>query len=81
MVWVNVIPKRTSSTLGMSIRRMAGWSLVLAGGAYALAWLLLPLAWAGTTALAILLSATLFAIARTAWLLRRQRGLPPSQSG
>jgi hypothetical protein len=81
VVFANVVPKQAGSVLGMGIRRMTGWSLVLAGIGYCAAWLFLPLAWAGTAALAMLLCATVFALARTAWLLMKQRRIPPSQTG
>jgi hypothetical protein len=80
IVFANVIPKQSSSRLGMAIRRMAGWSLVLGGLGYALAWLLLPLAVAGNAALAMLLAATVFALVRGAWLMK-QRTAPPSRTG
>lgn len=77
----NVIPKQASSGLGLRLLRTAGWSLSIGGIAYALVWLLVPLAHASRSALLVLLAALAFATGRIGWLLwrqRRERTMPPA---
>jgi hypothetical protein len=59
-------------------RRVAGWSLTLAGLAYAGLWAFAPLAVADIAATAVVASATLLTIGYGAWALlacRRQTGI------
>lgn len=64
MFFANVIPKRAASASGLALRRVLGWTLVLGGLAYALAWLLLPLDYASDAAMAMLFAAVIYAISR-----------------
>jgi hypothetical protein len=66
----NAIPKalaarsRCSAAAEQAARRFAGWSLVLGGLGYALAWLLAPIGLANLIAGAILATALLLAVLR-----------------
>jgi hypothetical protein len=72
VVYANAIPKllvararlRCSPAQDQAARRFAGWSLVLGGAAYMLAWLLAPLAIAGLLGGALLACALLVAVLR-----------------
>ena len=72
VVYSNAIPKllvgsmsqRCSPAADQAARRFAGWSLVLGGIAYMLAWLLAPLELAGLIGGALLAAALLLAVAR-----------------
>ena len=70
--YANVIPKvlaartrsRCSAAADQAARRFAGWSLVLGGLGYALAWLLAPIGLANLLSGAILATALLLAVVR-----------------
>lgn len=81
VVFANVIPKQASSARGLALRRSAGWALVLGGAGYALAWLLLPLAYANQAALLMLLAALIYTAVRIAWSTLKHRPAPPGRSG
>ncbi|MES2130157.1 MAG: hypothetical protein V4463_23040 [Pseudomonadota bacterium] len=74
----NVIPKRASFARPLQVRRIAGWSLVLSGLAYALCWLLLPLGVGGDAALACLMAGCLYGLARICWICFVRRTVPPT---
>ena len=75
----NGIPKQVSSARGLVVLRIAGWAFVLGGVGYALAWLALPLRYAGDVAIAALVAAMAYAALRIV-LYRRGRGssVPPT---
>jgi hypothetical protein len=56
VVLANTIPKRVISARGLTMLRVGAWALVLGGVGYALAWLLLPLPYADTAALFVMLA-------------------------
>jgi hypothetical protein len=72
VVYSNAIPKllvgstalRCSPAADQAARRFAGWSLVLGGIGYTLAWLLAPLDMAGLIGGAVLATSLLLAVAR-----------------
>lgn len=76
----NVIPKRAGSASNLAIRRIGGWALVLGGLGYALASLLLPLAYANSAAPLIMVFAMAYAVARVFWFIRKSRSIPPPLS-
>lgn len=76
----NVIPKRAGSACSLGIRRIGGWALVLGGLGYALASLLLPLAYANDAALLVMVIAMTYAMARVFWFIRKNRSIPPTRS-
>jgi len=63
-----------------SVQRFAGWSFVLAGLAYAAAWLVLPEQQAGTVATLICLFSVILVILRCAWAFKAPSKLPPPSS-
>lgn len=73
----NAIPKALaplaaqscSDSRAQSVRRFTGWSFVLAGVAYAIAWLALPAAQAGTVSTLACLSAVVLVALRCGWAL------------
>lgn len=55
MWFANVVPKKISAAgRGLATRRAVGWTMLLSGLGYTLAWLWLPLAYAADTAMALL---------------------------
>ncbi|MEJ7805849.1 MAG: hypothetical protein WKG03_08020, partial [Telluria sp.] len=72
VAYSNAIPKalvararlRCAPAQDQATRRFAGWSLVLGGVGYILAWLLAPIQWAGLTGGAVLACALLLAVIR-----------------
>jgi hypothetical protein len=50
-----------------AMRRFAGWSLVLGGAAYAVAWIAAPLAHANLISASLLATALLLVVVRHAW--------------
>lgn len=62
--------QRCAPAAAQSVQRFSGWTLMLAGLAYAAAWLALPVAQAGGTATAICFFAVLLVAARLAWAMR-----------
>lgn len=75
VVYANAIPKaiaacarsRRSAAQEQAARRFAGWSMVLGGIGYMLAWLAAPLALANLLAGCILAAALLLAVLRYVW--------------
>ena len=78
VVYANAVPKALSPLLQMrdaaeeqAMRRFTGWSLVLGGTAYAVAWVIAPLESANLIA-ATLLGVSLFlVVARFVWAMTR----------
>ncbi|MDL2357301.1 MAG: hypothetical protein QFF03_18765 [Pseudomonadota bacterium] len=81
VAFANVIPKRAGSARTQALRRVAGWALVLGGLGYALAWLLMPLAYANLAALLVLLLGFAYAAARIGWSLLKHRPATPQRPG
>lgn len=81
VAFANVIPKQVGSARGLALRRIAGWALVLGGLGYALAWLLMPLAYANVTALLVLLLGLTYATVRIIWSLLKHRPTTPPRPG
>lgn len=77
VVYANVIPKRATCPRALAMLRAVGWALVLGGLGYALAWIFLPLPYAGAAAMAAVLAALAFAITRVAWFAIKHRSTPP----
>lgn len=77
VMFANVIPKHATCPRALSMLRAVGWALVLGGLGYALAWIFLPLAYANGAAMAALLAALAFAIARFAWFALKRSSTPP----
>ncbi len=75
IAYANVVPKtlvplvrlRGDPAREQALRRFAGWSLLLGGLVYALAWLLAPLQYARAIAIAGLGTATLLVVLRCLW--------------
>jgi hypothetical protein len=59
----NNIPKQIISARGLTMLRKGGWALVLGGLGYAGAWLVLPLRFADTAALLVMLAGVLTCVA------------------
>jgi len=81
VLYANSVPKilaplarqRCNPAVEQSLRRFCGWSLVLGGAGYVIAWLAAPIAWANLAA-AISLGLALCAfLLRCAWSLFRPR--------
>lgn len=60
----NTIPKQAGSARALAMRRAVGWAMVLGGLGHALAWLLLPMAYAGEVAVFVMLLAVGWAAVR-----------------
>jgi hypothetical protein len=75
--FANAIPKQVSSARGLAMLRAIGWALVLGGVGYAMAWLLMPLAYASRAAMLMLLCAVTYAVARVGWHILRRPPVPP----
>ena len=81
MVFSNLAPKTLEPLASgcdpsrkQAIQRFSGWTLVLGGLGYSLAWLVLPIAYAGTVAMVVLASAVALVVAQVAWFaLNRTR--------
>ncbi len=79
--FANAVPKQTETGCArrQSARRVCGWSLVLGGLGFSVAWLFVPLAYADSVAVSLLASAVLYAIVRIALICSgRQSISPPS---
>jgi hypothetical protein len=63
VVLSNAIPKRMSSASGLAMRRAVGRAFVIGGFGYACAWLVLPLRFADTVAMVIVLACFVVAAA------------------
>jgi hypothetical protein len=83
VVYANAIPKALSPLVQMlcepateqALRRFTGWSLVLGGAAYAVAWAVAPLTYANVLATSLLGTALLLVV------LRFARALPSRPRG
>jgi hypothetical protein len=67
----NNIPKQIISARGLTVLRIGGWALVLGGLGYAAAWLMLPLRFADTAALLVMLAGVLTCVAALVWCSAR----------
>jgi hypothetical protein len=68
----NNIPKQIISARGLTMLRIGGWALVLGSVGYAAAWLVLPLRFADTAALLVMLAGVLTCVAAlVAWCSAR----------
>lgn len=75
VMYANEVPKmltpltrmRSDPATEQSLRRFVGWSLVLGGIRYSLAWLIAPFVWANLIAGALLALALFAAVLRYAW--------------
>jgi hypothetical protein len=76
VVLSNAIPKRMSSARALAMRRTVGTAFVLGGFGYASAWLVLPLQFADTVALVIMLaSVVVAAVSYISWLRSGDRSV------
>ena len=88
VVVANLVPKTLeplsagcSPAKVQAMQRFSGWTLVLGGLGYSLAWLVAPLAYAAVSAMAILGTGVLLVAARWAWTLKsRSDSGRPAQS-
>ncbi len=75
VIYANAVPKALSPLLQLrcdpaaeqAMRRFTGWSLVLGGAAYAVAWVIAPLANANALSASLLGASLLLVVARLAW--------------
>jgi hypothetical protein len=75
VVFANAVPKALSPLLQQrcdpaaeqAMRRFTGWSLVLGGAAYAVAWVIAPLEHANVLSAGLLGAALLLVVVRLAW--------------
>jgi ABC-type antimicrobial peptide transport system permease subunit len=89
VVFSNLAPKtleplggsRCSPARKQSLQRFSGWTLVLAGMGYSLAWLVLPLEFARMVAIVILASGVALVVARVAWFAMIRPVPQPSDEG
>lgn len=82
IVFANVIPKKAVTSRRLAtLLRANGRALFLGGLGYALAWLLLPLAYANEVALSALLLAFAYVFARIVFcVVDKNRSVPPAGS-
>ncbi len=88
VVCANLVPKtleplsaqRCKPAKKQSLQRFAGWTLVLAGLGYSIAWLVLPLEQARIPAMSIVATGLLLVLARVAWTVMKGSGAPPAES-
>ena len=84
-VCANLVPKtleplsttRCEPSRKQALQRFAGWTLVLAGLGYSIAWLVLPLDQARIPAMSIVASGLLLVLARVAWTFMTSSGAQP----
>ncbi len=77
----NILPKilsplveqHCSPAKTQSLQRFAGWSFVLAGIAYAIVWIVLPVAQAGSVATLILFTSVVLVVLRCGWVFATSR--------
>lgn len=77
----NYMPKtvdRCSTSRVQAMQRFSGWTFVIMGLGYALAWLVLPVGQAGTVANFVLAPAVLLVVGRLAWLYLTCKRIRPS---
>jgi hypothetical protein len=80
VAFANAIPKQVATARRLTILRAIGWSMVLGGLGYGLAWLLLPLTYANLVAMLVMLVAISYVAVRVAWCFAAKRSVPPSAS-
>lgn len=88
VICANLVPKtleplsrRCDSSRKQSLQRFAGWTLVLAGLGYSIAWLVLPVEQARIPAMSIVAAGLLLVLARVAWLfMSGSEAQPPAES-
>lgn len=81
VIYANTVPKTLTPLLqtrcdpiaAQAARRFTGWSLVVGGAAYALAWAFAPLRIADMLAAGFLGASLLLVAARVAWTIRRSK--------
>ena len=81
ILYANGVPKALSPLIRMrcnpaveqSLRRFCGWSLVLGGLGFVIAWLAAPIAWANVAATTVLAVALCAFLVRFAWSALRRR--------
>ncbi len=70
------VPRRLEGRCGSAeyqdLRRFGGWTLVLGGVGYALAWVVAPIAMANWVSAAMLATALVLVLGRLAWVLTRR---------
>lgn len=90
VIFANLVPKTLeplSSTQcepsrKQSLQRFTGWTLVLAGLGYSIAWLTFPIEQARIPAMGIVATGILLVAVRVAWtLMSRERTPPPPSLG
>ncbi len=88
VVFANLVPKTleplTSTRCGPSqnqaVQRFAGWTLVLAGLGYSLAWLVLPIEHARVPAMSLVAAGLVLVLARVGWaFMKGSRVQPPAE--
>ena len=88
VIFANLVPKTLESLsatrCGVSktqaVQRFAGWTLVLAGLGYSIAWLVLPIEQARIPAMSLVAFGLLLVLARVAWaFMRGSRAQPPAE--
>lgn len=88
VIFANLVPKKleplSATRCGASktpaVQRFAGWTLVLAGLGYSIAWLVLPIEHARIPAMSLVAFGLLLVLARVAWaFVRGSRGQPPAE--
>ena len=87
VVFSNLAPKTLEPLSGsgcnaarkQSLQRFSGWTLVLAGLGYSLAWLVLPMSLARTVAMVVLASGVALVVARVAWVAATRNRPQPSE--
>jgi hypothetical protein len=67
------LSERCAPATAQALQRLSGWTLVLGGLGYSLAWLVLPIAQAGIWSMAILGSGLLLVAARCGWARQAAR--------
>lgn len=88
VVFANLVPKtlephsRRCSTpkKTQAVQRFTGWTLVLAGLGYSLAWLVLPVDLAKFVAMSLVATGLVLVVTRAGWaLMRRSHAQPPAE--
>ena len=81
VIYANTVPKtltpllqtRCEPSAAQAVRRFTGWSLVIGGAAYALAWASAPLRIADLLAVSFLGASVLLVAARVAWSISKRK--------
>ena len=70
--------KKCASSRAQSLRRFAGWTFVIAGLAYSIIWLVVPLPLAGVLSVSIVATSVVLVLVPFAWsVFTRKRGRQP----